>query len=470
MNTTAAHTGRGDIGLSWAQGEPPGAYAPPSAPWPIDLALDANEGAPAGIGTLTLPAHAGADVLRRYPGAGTLEALIAARAGIDPGRVLVTAGGDEAIDRACRVALGPGRRMVLPVPTFEMIERYAQGVGAEIVRVPWPSGPFPADEVLRRTDDSTAMIGVVSPNNPTGGVASAEDLARVSAGARGALVMVDLAYAEFADEDLGAAAIALPNAIIIRTFSKAFGLAGIRVGYAIGPERVIRAMRAAGSPFPVSGTSLLVASEALRTADAWLPESVARVREMRRRLAAVLVEIGAEPVPSQANFVLAEFRDAAWVWRALASLGIGVRSFASRPGLERSLRITCPPDDASWQRLHRALHAAARPRALVLDLDVVGAASDWPARLARRLPVETVTDRDAASLPGPAAVRATMTRLGVEHAWMIAGSPASVRAARAAGVPAVGVAMTGDEGRAALEAAGAARVVDDLTRVEEMLP
>jgi HAD superfamily hydrolase (TIGR01548 family) len=215
------------------------------------------------------------------------------------------------------------------------------------------------------------MIAVVSPNNPTGAVASASDLKRLAAAAPGAILLVDVAYAEFADEDLTAAAIEIPNAIAIRTFSKAFGLAGLRVGYAMGAASNMGAVRASGSPFPVSAVSLAAAAEALRMESAVLPSVVARVRDERAALFKLLGSLGSTPLPSQGNFVLAEFADAEWVWRSLGSLGIGIRRFKPGPGLDRSLRITCPGKASSFDRLCKSLRSALRPQGLLFDMDGV---------------------------------------------------------------------------------------------------
>src|SRR5262249_48088072 len=150
-------------------------------------------------------------------------------------------------------------------------------------------------------------------------------------------------------------ALGLPNAIVIRTFSKAFGLAGLRVGYAIGPERMIRVMRAVAGPYPVSGLSLLIATEALRRADEFLPTTVATVRQERKELHSLLAHLGARPLPSQANFILAEFDNPEWVWRGLAGIGIGVRRFAADVGLDNMLRITLPGNAAAFERLSNGL-------------------------------------------------------------------------------------------------------------------
>lgn len=340
------------------RGVAPPRYAPPSTGLPIDLRLDANEGMSAGIDVASVLATLDPDTIHRYPSTAPLESALASAWNIEPARVVVTAGGDEAIDRACRAFLGPGREIVLPTPTFEMIGRYATLAGAKILTTDWNTGAYPLASVLRLVTDRTAMIAVVSPNNPTGATASTRDVQCLAEAAPNAVILLDAAYAEFADEDLTPAALGLPNVIVIRTFSKAFGLASIRVGYAICGEAHARALRAVGSPFPVSGLSLALALEAHRVREQTLPSVVAAVRQERAALMSLLEEFGAKPTASQGNFVLATFSNAEGVWRSLASKGIAVRRFAVGHGLDNALRITCPGHAPSFARLCSALRCA----------------------------------------------------------------------------------------------------------------
>ncbi len=344
-------------------------YEPGHTDERIDLKLDANEG-PAAPGEVGAAARAvQAEVIRRYPAGAPgadkaeLERLLAERLGIEPARALVTAGGDEALDRVCRAYLEVGREIVLPVPTFEMLRHYAVLSGAEVVEVAWWEGEFPVGAVLERASAKTAVIAVVSPNNPTGAAARVRDLERLAAGAPGALLLVDLAYTEFADEDLTAAALALPNAVVVRTLSKAWGMAGLRVGYAAaggrGGAEIIGVLRKAGGPYSVAGPSIAAAREILRGLGSAVSAAVvARVRCERTELARVLRELGARPLESQANFVLARFDDATGVHARLAAQGIAVRRFGKGTGLETFLRITCPCDDTLFERLCGALRTA----------------------------------------------------------------------------------------------------------------
>lgn len=362
-------------------------YRVPRHPAPIDLYLDGNEGLPAPPDLLAPLAEAEPDLARSYPSTVELEALLAAEHGLDPAQVLVTAGADDALDRACRALLAPGRALVLPVPTFEMLERYARLAGGEVREVPWLGGPYPVDAILdAHVGPETALIAAISPNNPTGAVVEAADLERLSAAAPHAVVLVDLAYGEFADVDLTPAALALPNALVFRTLSKAWGLAGLRVGYVMGPAEIVGWLRAAGAPYAVSGPSVRLARRRLETGRADVDAFVARVRAERAELAGHLARLGADPLPSQANFVFARVPDPLWIRDGMAGLGVGVRAWPDHPRVGGAVRITCPGHPDAFARLVASLEAVAAPRALLFDLD--GVLADVSASY-RRAIVET---------------------------------------------------------------------------------
>lgn len=415
------------------------AYAVPRHGAPIDLALNGNEGVAPPRALLAGLADADPELLRRYPSAAPLEAALAARFGLDAAQVLVTAGGDDALDRAFRAFLGPGREVVLPTPTFVMLPKYARLVGATVRAVPWPGGPWPLDAVLDATTADTGAICVVSPNNPTGAVATAADLARVAQAAPHAALLVDLAYGEMADEDLTAAALALPNALVFRTFSKAWGLAGARLGYVLGPADLVAWVRAAGNPYAVSGPSVALGLARLAAGDDDVARYVATVKAEREALRARLVDLGAEVPPSQANFVLARFprhATARWFHDALAGLGVAVRLFGEDPPeLAGCVRVTCPADDDALDRVLRAAEAALRPTTHIVE------------------------DRLA------------LACLGGAPAWFFTATVSGVEAARAEGAVPIGLTGSAADPPDALVAAGAARVVaspDELT--DELAP
>lgn len=348
------------------------AYRRQDDPRPIDLKLDANEGPPLPSPTIAdLAAPALRDV-HEYPDQRALEQALAAYVGVDAERLVVTAGGDDALARLAQVALEPGREALVTRPTFDMIGRYIRLAGGVAVESDWMDGPFPTDAMIARVTPRTAAIFVVSPNNPTGGVARADDLRRLSAAAPGALLVLDHAYAEFADEDLTHAALALPNAVVVRTLSKAWGVAGLRVGYAVGSAALVEALRAVGQPYAVSRPAAAAGLVRLMTGAAAMRAGVDQVRSERSRLTALLQELGARTLSTQANFVAATWPAGSQLaGELLGGLGIAVRVFKNPGPMQDYLRITCPANSAAFERLSHALRTVRQPDALLFDMDGV---------------------------------------------------------------------------------------------------
>jgi histidinol-phosphate aminotransferase len=331
------------------------AYAPQILAGSVSLKLDANEGPPPSAPVLEALYGIGGEQLRRYPSARRLEAVLAERLGVPAESVVVTAGVDDGLERAVRVALCAGREAILPVPTFEMLARYVEASGADVALIPWLDGGLPVDAMLRAATPRTSFVAVVSPNNPTGLAAAPADLRRLSEAVPRALLAVDLAYAEFADEDLTRAALALPNAVAFRTFSKALGLAGLRVGYAAGPRPLVDLLRAAGRPYAVSSASLAIAEARVLAGLDDVAHYVDAVRGERARLEAFLRGRGVAVTRSQGNFAFARFDEARRVHAALGRRGVSVRSFEGSPLVGDCLRITVPGDGTEFARLIAAL-------------------------------------------------------------------------------------------------------------------
>ncbi len=345
------------------------AYDPPRARWPIDLWLDANEGptvSPAALGALE---RVDVDALRRYPDARSLEAELAGVWGVNPERVIVGAGGDDIIERACRAMIEPGRCGVMTTPTFSMIRRAVLGFGGEATEIRWIEGAFPMEEfirAIRHGEDSTAapasIAFIVSPNNPTGGVASARAICEVARRSPETLVVADLAYAEFADVDPMREILHEPNVLCVRTMSKAMGLAGLRVGYGLGSVEVVGWLRAVSLPFAVSGAAIAAARAVVREPDPNRDAMLRRIRWERARLAEALASGGAiVPVPDggQGNFVFARWESAsraAAFCDELERQGIAIRRFGGE--LADAIRITCPGLESQYQRLETAIALA----------------------------------------------------------------------------------------------------------------
>ncbi len=335
-------------------------YRPPRHDRQDMMRLDANEGAPPSPQICAVLRSITAEALCRYPDASTLESAIATSWGITPERVVVTNGGDDAIDRVCRAVLEPGRTMLLHTPTFKMIERYAHLAYGSVRLISWFDGSFPTEQFIAAIDFGTRLIAIVSPNNPTGGVVPLEVITAVAAAAKqvGAVVLLDFAYVEFADHDPTAVLLDAGNIVIVRTFSKALGLAGLRVGYAIAPPKIASWLRAVGGPYPVTCVSLKLAEEMFANIE--LRSSfITVVQQQRDELVTTLQECGAMPMPSQANFVIARFDDVAALQQRLSETGIAVRGFGSDSGLSEYLRITVPGDKQLFGKLQLALRGCA---------------------------------------------------------------------------------------------------------------
>ena len=317
------------------------------------LLLNANEG-PAPAQELVRALGTGPEALQRYPRTTGLEARLAESWGLAPERVLVTAGADDGLARLCQAALGPGRNAVVAAPTFEMIPRYVALARGELRSVSWDDRrPWPLEEVAAACDGDTGLVFAVSPNNPTGKTLGADAVRDLSQRLPRVWVVLDAAYGEFDPRDPSAEVLDLPNVVVLRTFSKAFGLAGLRVGYALAPAAIRARLAQAGHPFPVAGPALAAASLAWeRRAD--LGPALRRVAVERERVALALEGLGLVTTPSWANFVFARCGSADRardLCEGLEARGVRVRRFADNPELADALRVSCPADDAGLDRL-----------------------------------------------------------------------------------------------------------------------
>lgn len=341
------------------------AYKVPQHPAPIDLPLAGNEGPCPPIDLTGELLRLGPELLRRYPDARPLSAMLAARFGVTPDRLLVTAGADDALDRAFRAFLSAGDTVVLPSPTFVMLPHYARLLGATMVTPSWPAEEFPVEAVEAALEAGPKALALVSPNNPTGAAIPTATLLSLARRAPNTLVMVDFAYVEMADEDPTVELLELPNVLVFRTLSKAWGLAGLRVGYVLGDPGLIQVLRAAGPPYAVTAASLALAERHLEHHEAAMRAYVEVVRREREALFDALMRCGTRPVRSAGNFVFARCRSeaqAVWLRDGLASLGIGVRAFPGDPWVADGVRITCPGDREQTERLIHAIEATLAPQ------------------------------------------------------------------------------------------------------------
>jgi histidinol-phosphate aminotransferase len=317
------------------------AYRPPLA-GRQGLRLDFNENtigcSPRVLARLRL---LDAEALARYPEREPLEAEVAGFLGLDAAQVLLTNGVDEAIHLLCSTYLDPGDEALIIVPTFAMYALFAQAEGARLVQVlAGENFAFPLEEVLSRISPKTRLIAVANPNNPTGAAVACEVLLQIAQAAPHAALLVDEAYFEFHGETILARAPRPANLFVARTFSKAYGLAGLRIGILAGSADQIAMVRRVASPYNVNAVALAVLPEALRDRQ-YVEHYVAEVQRSRGVLEQELRTLGLHYWPSHANFVLVRIGSAhAEFTQALRDRGVLVRDRHTDPGCEGCVRLT----------------------------------------------------------------------------------------------------------------------------------
>jgi histidinol-phosphate aminotransferase len=282
-----------------------------------------------------------AETLARYPEREPVEREVARFLGLDPAQVLLTNGVDEAIHVLCGTYLDAGDEALIAVPTFAMYAVFAMAEGARLHEIPSePNFAFPDKTLLSRVTDRTRLIAVANPNNPTGAAVSLDLLVRIAAEVPQAALLVDEAYYEFHGETLLDRTARLPNIFVARTFSKAYGLAGLRIGILAGNTQHMAMVRRVASPYSVNAAALAALPEALADQQ-HVTHYAADVRHNRTRLEQELNGLGIKHWPSRANFVLIHIgsKHADFV-RAMRNRGILVRSRNSDPGCEGCVRLT----------------------------------------------------------------------------------------------------------------------------------
>jgi len=332
------------------------------------LKLSSNEN-PYGPSPRAIAAFGGAaHGLARYPDGGhaALRAAIGEVHGLDPERIVCGAGSDELITFLCQAYAGPGREVIHTEHGFGMYRISARAAGATPVEVPEAGRRTDADAILAACTERTALVFFADPNNPTGTTIPAAEVTRLAESLpEHVLLVIDGAYAEYVPDFDGYAGLvaARDNVVMTRTFSKIYGLGGLRVGWAFAPAHVIDALNRVRGPFNLATVQLATAEAAVRDRD-----HVAFCRAANARDRAVLAEglaaLGIASDPSSANFVLARFGSPAEAEACDAHLrtrGIIVRGVAGY-NLPHCLRITVG-DPAACARVLAAVAEVAGVRA-----------------------------------------------------------------------------------------------------------
>ncbi|MBI1417780.1 MAG: histidinol-phosphate transaminase [Limimaricola sp.] len=303
-----------------------------------------------------------ARTLNRYPGTdhGALRTAIGEIHGIDPDRVICGVGSDEVLQFVAQAYAGPGTEVIHTQHGFAMYPILARAVGATPVAVPEVDRTVDVDAILRACTAKTRIVFLTNPGNPTGTMLPEEEVARLAEGLPPrAILVIDSAYVEFAEGRDGGIALveARENVVMTRTFSKLYGLGGLRIGWGYGPQTIIDVLNRIRQPFNLSDTQLVTAEAALRDRD-FAERCVHENAKWRAWMAGRLNEIGVDCDPSFTNFVLARFEneDEALACDAhLKSQRIIVRHVANY-GLPHCLRITVGDESAC----RRVVHAIAQ--------------------------------------------------------------------------------------------------------------
>jgi histidinol-phosphate aminotransferase len=312
------------------------------------IKLSSNEG-PFGPSPGAVAAFkAAADELHRYPdgSAAELRAAIGARFGLDPARIVCGAGSDDLIYQLCLAYGGPGRELVMTEHGFAIYQIAGQYAGSHVVKVPERDRTADVDAILAAITPATTAVFIANPNNPTGTMIGEAEMARLRAGLpEEVLLVIDAAYTEYVERDDFDPGIALVdaghNTVMTRTFSKMWGLGGMRVGWCYAPDNVVDVLNRVRGPFNVSVPAQAAAIAALAE-PGWLERCRAHNTEWRAKLTAMLRATGLSVGDSEGNFVLPDFGSAEKAEAAnefLKSRGIIVRGVRGY-GLPTCLRIT----------------------------------------------------------------------------------------------------------------------------------
>jgi histidinol-phosphate aminotransferase len=295
---------------------------------------------------------ASSEELTKYPEREPVERIVAKHFGLQGEQVLLTNGVDEAIHLMCCAFLEAEDEALIATPSFFMYDVSVQMMTAHLRKVQADASlEFPFDRFMAAITGLTKLIIVASPNNPTGAVVGREQLLAIAAAAPQAVLMVDEAYYHFDGasvmDDLGT----VPNMIVARTFSKAYGLANLRIGMLAGNPELLRYVRKVSSPYNVNGLALDCLPFALADEEyvAWYSE---QVRMGRERMMDGLRKLGVPFFPSHANFVLmnigAKHKE---LVAAMRAHGVLLRDRSTDPGCDGFVRITIGVEEHVTQGL-----------------------------------------------------------------------------------------------------------------------
>ena len=279
--------------------------------------------------------------LTKYPEREPVERMVAKHFGLQADQVLLTNGVDEAIHLMCAAFLEEDDEALIATPSFFMYDVSVRLMTPHLRRVQADATlEFPFERFTAAISERTKLIIVASPNNPTGAVVGREHLLAIAAAAPHAVLMVDEAYYHFHGESTMGDIAAVPNLIVARTFSKAYGLANLRIGMLAGDATLMKYLRKVSSPYNVNGVALDCLTVAIED-EAYLTWYTEQVRTGRERMMEGLRELGVDFFPSQANFILMKIGPKhKELVTAMRAQGVLLRDRSTDPGCDGYVRVT----------------------------------------------------------------------------------------------------------------------------------
>ncbi len=315
----------------------------------------------------------------RYPGgAAALRTRIGARDGLAENNVIMGAGSTELIDVIIRTFVGPGEEVLLNVPTFSMYEARTRTTGGIPVLIPVnEAGDYDVGAIIRRVNERSKLLFLCSPNNPTGRRMPEADLRRLLS--LGLPTVIDEAYGEFGDGSSHSHLLReFPNAIVLRTFSKAYGLAGMRLGYALAHENIIHLMRRVKVPWNIP-TVTIAAACALLDEQSEFATRMIEMEQLRSTLAKGIQAIpGLRVLPGEGNYVLVDVaetgRRARDIVASLLSDGVLIRDLSAHHSTQNHVRVTVGTADDNQRCVSGLARVLSGPRHATPSYVTVGTA------------------------------------------------------------------------------------------------
>ncbi len=314
-----------------------------------------------------------AEGLTVYPEREPIERIVAQHLGVESGQIILTNGVDEAIHLMACAFLDEGDEAVICTPTFFMYDVSVGMMTSGLVKVQTDDTlEFPFERFLSAITPRTKLIIIASPNNPTGSTVSREHLLAIAAAAPQAVLMVDEAYFHFFGDTVLPDIVSVPNLVVARTFSKAYGLASLRIGALFANPRLIGFLRKVSSPYNVNGVALAILPEALADKD-YLNWYITQIHLGRERVFAALRALNVRTWPSAANFVLMDIgpRHKELCTR-MRERGVLLRDRSADPGCDGYVRITIGVEE----HVTRGIEAL---RAVLAEMQWTAAESRRPA-------------------------------------------------------------------------------------------